>query len=158
MRSDTDPRLGPSAYAGVISRWGIHMTATIKKQSTESVFLSRACAAPQTLVIRDERIAGTLPAGYPQALPQLQVLSLSGLQLTGTLPAAWADWSSLRQLALYSNSVRRWPILPPRDCMCCALFPGSAACLCGRLQHFRTLRTHKRSTMQIAIVLRSAAL
>jgi hypothetical protein len=60
----------------------------------------------QTLVIRDERVAGTLPASYPQALPSLQVLSLSGLLLTGTLPAAWADWGSLRQLALYSNHVR----------------------------------------------------
>ena len=113
--------------------------------------------APQTLVIRDERIAGTLPAGYPQALPQLQVLSLSGLQLTGTLPAAWADWSSLRQLALYSNSVRRWPTLPPRDCMCCALFPGSAACLCGRLQYFRTLRAHINSILQNTSVARAAA-
>jgi len=52
--------------------------------------------------------------GYPQALPQLQVLSLSGLQLTGTLPAAWADWSSLRQLALYSNNVR--PVLLFLNC------------------------------------------
>ena len=67
----------------------------------------------QALVIRDERVAGTLPASYPQALPSLQVLSLSGLLLTGALPAAWADWGSLRQLALYSNHVRARPPPPP---------------------------------------------
>lgn len=60
----------------------------------------------QTLIIRDERVSGTLPAGYPAALPRLQVLSLSGLLLGGSLPGAWAGWSSLRQLALYSNQVR----------------------------------------------------
>lgn len=69
-------------------------------------FIHIVISTPQTLIVRDERISGTLPMGYPQALPQLQVLSLSGLQLTGTLPAAWADWRSLRQLALYSNNVR----------------------------------------------------
>ncbi|KAK9837071.1 hypothetical protein WJX81_000631 [Elliptochloris bilobata] len=59
----------------------------------------------QTLIVRDERVAGTLPAGYAHALPRLQVLSLSGLLLGGSLPDAWADWGSLRQLALYSNEI-----------------------------------------------------
>lgn len=61
--------------------------------------------ALQTLIIRDERVIGTLPASYPTALPRLQVLSLSGLLLGGSLPGAWAGWGSLRQLALYSNQV-----------------------------------------------------
>ena len=67
---------------------------------------ARAVGWRQTLIIRDERVTGTLPASYAQALPRLQVLSLSGLLLGGSLPGAWAGWTSLRQLALYSNQVR----------------------------------------------------
>ena len=84
----------------------------------------------QTLIIRDERVSGTLPAGYPAALPRLQVLSLSGLLLGGSLPGAWAGWSSLRQLALYSNQVH---VTVYQCCSCTALLEAVAARAAERL-------------------------
>lgn len=54
-------------------------------------------------------LTGTLPASWPTAMPELQILSVHENKLRGPLPRSWAApgaWARLEELYVQSNQVR----------------------------------------------------